>query len=518
MSERWTVHDGDVLAVLRTMPDASFDAMLADPPAGIALMNRDWDRDKGGRTAWIAWLAEIMREALRCLKPGARALVWSLPRTQHWTMTALEDAGFEITDTIDHIFASGFPKSASVSLLLDRAAGAEREVVGRKTDPRYLLPRKRGFDAEHSGLHSSGPDDPAALITAPTTPLAKRWDGYGTALKPAKEVWILCRKPLDGTIVANVTKHGVGGLAIDACRIAGPASVGGSSGDGMGFHGDDCERTIDRSMAAGRWPANLVLSHDPRCKRVGTKRVRGAAPMGPNSGNKGGGVASTSHYVNEDGRETVDAYECVDGCPVKLLDEQSGDRPGMSGGGNHRADYGGGMFGAIDCSHTARGDSGGASRFFFCAKPSSSERNFGCEHLPLRSAGEATGGREEGSDGLNSPRSGAGRTGGARNFHPTIKAIKLTKYFATLLLPPARETPRRILTPFAGSGSEMIGAMRAGWEECVGIEQDADFVTIASARLARWEQVAPHLDEAEAVASASEPDERQPSLFDGVGT
>jgi hypothetical protein len=529
VSARWQIVPGDALEVLRAQPDASFDAMLTDPPAGIAFMSRDWDKDKGGRTAWVAWLAEIMREALRCLKPGAYALVWSLPRTQHWTMTALEDAGFEIRDTIDHIFGSGFPKSLDVSKAIDAAAGAERPVIGLHTN---------GVHNTERSIHKQDGFATSRATVFPATAPATAWSGYGTALKPAKEVWILCRKPLDGTVAHNVEAYGVGGINIDGCRIgwsgtedaaAAAAATGfadsrakGTANQSLsiGKESRDGTNTYDPFALKGRWPANLVLSHHERCVRVGTKRVRGSNHAGGGGGiwSDGDGVPVSPGHADADGYETHESWDCVDGCPIKLLDDQSGGRPGMSGGGQHRADYGGGMFGAIDSTSTARADIGGASRFFacfsWCAKPSTSEREFGCEHLPRRSAGETTGGREDGSDGLNSPRAGAGRGGGARNFHPTIKAIKLTKYFATLLLPPHREGfPRRILTPFCGSGSEMIGAMRAGWDECVGIDQDEDFVRIARARLTRWEQVSPSLDEADVVSSAQEPDELQPSLF-----
>ncbi len=134
---RCTLLLGDSASVLRDLPDCSVDSIVTDPPAGIGFMGKAWDSDKGGRAQWIAWLAGVMREALRVLRPGGYALVWALPRTSHWTATAVEDAGFEIRDVHHHIFGSGFPKSLNVA--------------------------KNGAD---------------------------RWEGYGTALKPAVEHWI----------------------------------------------------------------------------------------------------------------------------------------------------------------------------------------------------------------------------------------------------------------------------------------------------------------------------------------
>ena len=130
-------------------------------------------------------------------------------------------------------------------------------------------------------------------------------------------------------------------------------------------------------------------------------------------------------------------------------------------------------------------DSGGASRFFYVAKANRKERNVGCEHLPLRSAGECTD-REDGSDGLNSPRAGAGRSSGNHNHHPTLKPITLTTYLARLILPPWTGRPRRLLVPYAGSGSEVIGAALAGWEEIVAIENMAEYVEIMGARWRHW--------------------------------
>jgi hypothetical protein len=112
--ERWCVEHGDALEVLKKLPSSSLDAWVNDPPSGIAFMGRDWDKDKGGAEAWIAWFEELSREVFRVLKPGAHGFVWSLPRTSHWTGTALERAGFEIRDQLHHVFGSGFPKSLNV--------------------------------------------------------------------------------------------------------------------------------------------------------------------------------------------------------------------------------------------------------------------------------------------------------------------------------------------------------------------------------------------------------------------
>lgn len=204
---------GDCAEILPKLDSESVDSLVTDPPAGISFMSKGWDSDRGGRARWVEWLGSVLAECHRVLKPGAHGLIWALPRTSHWTMCATENAGFEIRDVITHLFGSGFPKSHDISKAIDKAAGAEREVVGKAES--WNRPDSVGGDAARMNT-SPGEYD----ITAPATDAAKQWQGYGTALKPAAEFWILCRKPLIGTVAANVLEHGTGGLNIDAARVA----------------------------------------------------------------------------------------------------------------------------------------------------------------------------------------------------------------------------------------------------------------------------------------------------------
>ncbi|NCC59251.1 MAG: site-specific DNA-methyltransferase, partial [Synergistales bacterium] len=176
------LYHGDCLEIMKTLEAGSVEAVVTDPPAGIAFMGKSWDRDKGGRDNWIAWMEQVARECLRLIKPGGHALVWALPRTSHWTAMAWENAGWEVRDRIAFAFGSGFPKALDVGKAIDAMAG----------------------------------NNP---ITAPSTEAAKQWDGWKSALKPAIEDWWLFRKPLDGTIAGNVLKHGVGALNVEACRV-----------------------------------------------------------------------------------------------------------------------------------------------------------------------------------------------------------------------------------------------------------------------------------------------------------
>ena len=450
---RWRINRGDVVEVLRSEPDNSFDGVLCDPPYGLSFMGKRWDYDVPS--------VELWREVLRVLKPGSPLLAFGGTRTYHRTVVAIEDAGFEIRDQLAWMYGSGFPKSLDVSKAIDArpgihlreqfgrelaaardAAGMSRQdvserVVGTRTGAcwnweHHQFPEARHWpalkaalptlhdawgevlaqaDREKTGKVTAtrlavapGQDNDRRAttldITAPSTSLAQEWQGYGTALKPAHEPIVLARKPLDGTVAQNVAQWGVGGLSIDACRIdkAEGDTNGWDSWDDPGSantaSGGNTARTAEqkakRAHPPGRWPANVILDEEA-----------GA-----------------------------------------ILDAQSGDRPGMSGGGKHRADYPGGMFGGIDSTHTARGDNGGASRFFYCAKVSTRER--------------------------------------AGSKHPTMKPLALTEYLARLIMPPR---PGLLLVPFAGSGSEMIGALRAGWAGVVGIEREAEYVETARRRL-----------------------------------
>ncbi len=262
---RNVLFEGDCFEVLRSLPDDCVDALVTDPPAAISLMGAEWDSDRGGRDAWVAWMTDVARECYRVMKPGAHGLVWSLPRTSHWTAWALENAGFEIRDSVLHVFAQGFPKSHNVGKAIDRLAGAERPVVGTETLTNDIRgnqygghgPRKRGGSLVRD-------------VTGPATAEAERWDGHGTALKPAHEIWWLVRKAPEGAVALNVLRWGTGSLDIDGTRVGCGAEDLPKAGHRTANFGD--ERAKRRSggngsgaWAAdqlGRWPANVVLS-DP---------------------------------------------------------------------------------------------------------------------------------------------------------------------------------------------------------------------------------------------------------------
>jgi site-specific DNA-methyltransferase (adenine-specific) len=381
--------NADVLDAMADMPDASFDSCFCDPPYGISFMGKRWDHGVPSKDVWA--------EVLRVLKPGAFLMAFGGTRTQHRLVCAIEDAGFEIRDTICYIFGSGFPKSHNIGKAIDKAAGVEREVVGR------------GTSGETAGMQALGPSGIKGGdfdITAPATPLAQLWDGYGTALKPAYESIVVAMKPLDGTFANNAAVHGVAGLNIDAGRV-GTEDMSGqwdrkwndNNGE-LGKRYSQEGREKGKTVPPGRWPANII----------------------------------------HDGSE-----EATAGFPVTK-----------------------------DAS---------AARYFYCCKASRAERNAGCEGLEAKTT--LIGAERHkinpmtGKPVVDVPR---------QNIHPTVKPLSLCKYLATLTLPPERDTPRRLLVPFSGSGSEMIGALQAGWDHVTGIENDTEhgYIEIAEARIAHY--------------------------------
>lgn len=434
---------GNCKETLKTLEDESVDSIVTDPPYELGFMNKKWD------SQGIAYDVEMWQECLRVLKPGGYLLAFGGTRTYHRMTCAIEDAGFEIRDSIDWLYSIGFPKSINISKEINKRSGVE------------------------------------------TTDEAKRWEGWGTALKPAREPIVVARKPFEGPLYRNVLKYGTGGMNIDACRVApsgdkiaymsGAAVLGGTS-DGLdrpwknnpeavAERERQAKEATDKANNMGRWPANIILTHSADCKIVGQEETKARVINRWNDGAKpfGGGAGHefTTHQTSEDGNERYDIYECVEGCPAKLLDEQSGiAKPKAARRGASR------FFNQLNWSEED------FLPFFYIAKASNKERNAGLDHLETKSAGEVTGGRKEGSAGLNNPRAGAGRTSGNKNFHPTVKPVKLMEWLVRLVTPPGGT----VLDPFMGSGTTGVAAINQGFN-FIGCELMEEYIPIAEGRI-----------------------------------
>jgi len=376
------IYQGNNLEILPTLADNSVDSIVCDPPYELGFMGKSWD------SSGIAYNVELWQECLRVLKPGGYLVAFSGSRTYHRMVVAIEDAGFEIRDMISWISNKTFPKSHNISKAIDKVQGGNVKVgkafkvAGEYGDRDLRDPEIQGASRDEM-RHQADTDD------------AKKWQGWGTALKPTVEPIVLARKPVEGTIAENVLDHGVGGLNIDATRV-GTDVITITNGKGFAGSFEGGVNNNGGSQHVGRWPANLV----------------------------------------------------IDEATAEELDQQSGiskpkaGRTGKVGGqqglykNGHKADY---------VSTWVKDAGGGASRFFYVARASKSDRN-------------------EGLDIINN--------------HPTVKPTALMQYLIRLITPDNGV----VLDPFTGSGSTGKAAILEN-KRFIGIELTADYLPIIEGRL-----------------------------------
>jgi site-specific DNA-methyltransferase (adenine-specific) len=399
------IYCGDCLDVMRGMEPNSVDAIVTDPPYGLEFMGKEWDRldtahakrDRAdelsveSKRPFLAHSVSYQRgksaqdwhyawavEALRIAKPGCHLLAFGGTRTFHRLACAIEDAGWEMRDTLMWVYGSGFPKSHN---------------------------------------------------------LKDEWEGWGTALKPAWEPIIMARKPLDGTVAANVQKWGTGAINVDGCRVgiratdeSGWSKTGSKASENRAMSGANYDRTPKSEVGKGRWPANLIT----------------------------------------DGSEEV-----LELFPETATWQGKRTKPGTGYVFNGHGDKPIGHIGRL-------ADSGSAARFFYCAKASRAEREAGCEGMEERPSQCAVGMKQ-----VTAKNWGDGnevvyeRTTKARNFHPTVKPLALMRYLCRLVTPPNG----LILDPFMGSGTTGMAAKIEGFR-FIGIEQEQEYVDIAERRIA----------------------------------
>jgi DNA modification methylase len=417
-SEQFTLYNGDSKQILPTLAENSIDSIVCDPPYELSFMGKSWD------STGIANDPQLWKEVLRVLKPGGHLLAFSGSRTYHRMVVAIEDAGFEIRDQIMWVYGSGFPKSHNISKGIDKAAGAEREVIGTYSGV------TKGDGGRYNWHNTDEIGATTVNITAPATAEAQQWQGWGTALKPAHEPIVLARKPFTGTVVNNVLTFGTGGINIDSARVIHnepiktmKAQVGGDKVYGQsGRH----EQTTELKEG-GRWPANFI--HD------GSDEV---VELFPNTGS--------------------------------AKPERTGTRGGKG-------------FGFFDDEKSAKNqgtwpaDTGGsAARFFYCAKANKRDRNEGLDGFELKVSkfGNQKNGKDLGNGSLNDKFTNSP----SANHHPTVKPTDLMQYLCRLITPPNGT----ILDPFLGSGSTGKAAMYEGFK-FIGIELTEEYLPIAKARI-----------------------------------
>lgn len=435
-------------------------------------MGQQWD---GGD---IAFRPEMWAALADHLLPGAFGMAFASSRGWHRLACAIEDAGLIIHPSIfGWAYGSGFPKATRIDTQIDKAAGAERETIGERV---RLGDKKTYPNNNDMAIFNPGENN---NITQPSTPLARAWEGhrYGLqALKPALEPIIVFQKPYEGKPIDCITETGAGALWIEGGRIPTEDKLDGggyittcAEGWDRPYRHDESRKDyylekknemVKHAQESGRWPANFILD-DEAAKRLDEM-------SGESTSRTTGYNWNTSSNDN----------------PVHITKNIKS--------GMHFSDTGGAsrFFFRYQADALDEADS-----VFYCAKASRSERDKGLEEMPLIEMphsnfdkcencggylGVLIGGKDaKGACRCNDPK----RVGNKlHNPHPTVKPIKLTEYLARLLLPPAEYSPRRILIPFAGSGSEMIGAGLAGWEEITGIEMSDEYCKIAEARINQW--------------------------------
>jgi len=382
----------DEAAVHSHIGEGEAHAIVTDPPYGLEFMGKAWDKGVPSKELWDVWFSRI--------KSGAHLLSFSGTRTYHLMTTAIENAGFEVRDMMQWIYGQGFPKSQDISKAIDKAAGAEREVIGSKV----------ADDIRGGNMHASNRGERHTIdITAPATHEAKQWSGWGSALKPANEPICLARKPMsESTIANNVLKHGTGGLNIDASRI-------GTEGS----------------------------------------RTNASAPKAERNGFVKGFVGGTETVIHDQGRFPSNVI--LDEEAGKVLDEQTKGVLHSAGKGRTKniiSEYNASSYHAPIIRQSNRFedfDNVGASRFFYIAKASKSDRGDG-------------------------------------NNHATVKPIKLMEYLINLVTPKGGT----ILEPFAGSGTTLLAAEKVG-VCCKAFEIDPHHCDIILARFKSLTGIEPQL-------------------------
>jgi len=398
---------GNCIDLMSEMADNSIDAVVTDPPYELGFMGKSWD------ASGIAYNTEVWRQCLRILKPGGHLLAFGGSRTYHRLACAIEDAGFDIRDQIMWVYGSGFPKSMNIGKAIDKASGATRNVVGvGKSGKNRNVLNAANYPDTFGGDYE---------ITEAATQEAKQWEGWGTALKPAHEPIVVARKAVNGTIAQNVMTWGTGGINIDGCRVRredGDDSVAGSRTATFGT-----QETVSGGNGTGGWEQNDA----------------GRFP---------------ANFIH-DGSDEV----------LQLFPNSKAGKPQEKRGT-------GGIWGKGD-GHSipvgpSYGDDGSAARFFYCAKPSTAERNAGLDGLQKKKADT----RSDVAAGMWKDKNAA-----HQNHHPTVKPITLMRYLIKLVVPPNGI----VLDPFLGSGTTGVAAIQENinW---LGFEMNPEYADIARRR------------------------------------
>lgn len=423
-NEQYKLYNGNMLDMLEVIEPNSIDSIITDPPYELNFMGKGWDN------AGVSFQKETWEKCFQVLKSGGYLLAFGGSRTFHRIACAIEDAGFEIRDTIMWLYGSGFPKSMNIGLAIDKKNGVESEVISTGRSGAT----SRAYQSEE--MTTSGDYE--------IKKANNEWNGWGTALKPSFEPIIIARKPFKGSLVDNVIKNGVGGYNIDECRV-GNETISIHNAPKGTFAGGEYGRGSDTSSyrdSIGRFPANTILTYDD----TDFEEVCGGFP-----------------YTKGDNRTSKQTYD--------------------------KSIWGNAKSVESNCLYA---DSGSASRYFYCAKASKKDRDEGLDSFQEKNTGDLQGGRKEGSAGSLRVRTDgsigvnpyAGNGSPKKNTHPTVKPTELMQYLVRLVTP----NNGTILDPFNGSGSTGKAVMYENKErnknyKYIGIELTEEYLPISKARI-----------------------------------
>jgi len=509
MLELNKIYQGDCLEVMKEIPDNSIDTIITDPPYGLEFMGKNWDKFKAGKNiaggttglntpfgrkralpsfyqlsgnGYYEFSFKWAKEALRVAKPGATLLCFGGTRTWYRLACAIEDAGWIIKDTIMWLYGSGFPKATDISKQIDKMKGAGKD---------------RKFGRCGSGIYQMNVNNPNKMEfdkkDKPVTPDAKLWNGWKShGLKPAYEPIIMAMKPNEGSYAENALKWEVAGLNIDGGRIEFKSEFDYkettqknrhkdfNSNNGIrvptkGIYHGDFRPPENYEPTKGRFPSNVIL--ECTCDKVieGQETTKEPEEVKGGIWRKSKGKPAGRTYKG------IGTIHTNPECLCYILDKQSGIKKG-NGHWSKTKVIGFGEFGNGKSEYFGVGEKdnsiGGASRFFYVAKASKSERNMGLDDFPDKIGGGMKGTEDQ------TLLTGAGniRNNKMKNNHPTVKPLKLIEYLCLLTKTP---TGGVILDPFAGSGTTGIACVKTG-RNFILIEKEEEYVKIAEARLKKY--------------------------------
>ena len=441
----YKLYQGNMLEMLDDIEENSIDSVVTDPPYELNFMNKGWDN------AGVSFQSDTWKKCFEVLKPGGYLLAFGGSRTFHRIACAIEDAGFEIRDTIMWLYGSGFPKSMNIGLAIDKKNGLDNRTGN--------IVKGQGVKDNNKNLMKINCNEEYEERIA-----QNKWQGWGTCLKPSFEPIIVARKPFKGSLVDNIEKYGVGGINIDECRV-GTEKVGGGTMPDFRYVGKEQQKLgngnklnfgqvsdaprIECEEHEGRFPANTILTYD----ETDFDEVCGSFPK-----TKQNGSIKNPNLKNSLGNGGI--YN-------KYSDKQP--------------------------LWESYKDSGSASRYFYCAKASKKDRDEGLDNF-IESQGHAKGngldrvcefcGVSQLTPELCHCETKSWVAKPRKNTHPTVKPCDLMQYLVRLVTP----NGGIVLDPFNGSGSTGKAVMYENKErnknyKYVGIEITEDYLPIAKARI-----------------------------------